>query len=348
MHKTRSALFVLRRRDPSQHWCQRPYSHFSSGLFNSARFVQEMLRDSGVRAGLVEVTDGNDVDREVTKFDPQYVILEAIWCPPYKLKELVGLHRHRHRGWIVRNHSEMPFLAMEGISLGWLLEYAATPHTTIGSNSPVACEDLNGLLEARGLGPTLLLPNFYPLPAKAPEKREGPPGAPLDVACFGAIRPLKNHVEQALAAVLLGRRLDRGIRFHINATRIEGNADPILKTLRSIFTGTPGCQLVEHNWMDHSDFIRLCSRMELGMQVSFSETFNIVSADLVAHGVPVVGSSEIPWLPESYQADPHDSVEIAHVARKALRSGLREEFRHLRIYCQTSKETWLETLFPEP
>lgn len=344
---TRSVLFLLRR--SSAYWNRHPYGngHTSSGLYNSARFVREMLKEEGVRTSIEEVVDGNDIDRVVTLFNPDYVILEAIWCPPYKLHELVKLHRHKHRRWIVRNHSEMPFLAMEGIALNWLLEYAATPRTTVSSNSPVACADLNVLMDDRDLPPTLLLPNYYPLPEEPPEKNKAHDYR-LDIGCFGAIRPLKNHLEQAIAAVALGAELDRYVNFHINSTRVEGNADPVLKSLRAVFHYPEG-KLIEHPWMEHADFVKLCAKMELGMQVSFSETFSIVAADLVAHGVPVVGSSEIPWLPDIYQADPTSSADIARVAKKALKSclSLHEQFKHLKKYCRKSKDAWLETLFPE-
>jgi hypothetical protein len=337
-----SILFVLRRRTYNQHW-GRPYGHFSSGLLNSARFVNEMLVEAGVKSKLVEVVDSNEIDREVTRHDPDVVILEAIWCPPSKLRELVALRRHHKRRWIVRNHSEMPFLAMEGISIGWLLEYAATPSVEIASNSPAAREDLNVLMKARGLPETVTLPNFYPTPAKFPGQEEPPPqGAPLDVACFGAIRPLKNHLEQALAAIALGQELGRPVNFHVNATRLEGNAEPILKSLRSVFDGDPNNRLVEHDWMEHHEFKHLCRRMHIGLQVSFSETFNIVAADLVSQGVPVVGSEEIPWLPEDFQADPHAAAWIATVAKKVLRRGVRDEFTSLRRYCQRSRATWLD------
>jgi hypothetical protein len=35
--------------------------------------------------------------------------------------------------------------------------------------------------------------------------------------------------------------------------------------------------------------------MDISMQVSFSETFNIVAADTTSQGVPLVASDEIPW-----------------------------------------------------
>ena len=48
----------------------------------------------------------------------------------------------------------------------------------------------------------------------------------------------------------------------------------------------------------------------MGLQVSFSETFNIVTADLISQGVPVVGSAEIPWTSKWFAAEPTSTQDI--------------------------------------
>jgi hypothetical protein len=53
--------------------------------------------------------------------------------------------------------------------------------------------------------------------------------------------------------------------------------------------------------------------MDIGLQVSFSETFNIVAADFVYHGTPCIGSLSIDWLPRWLQViDPNDSEEVVN------------------------------------
>lgn len=64
----------------------------SSGLRNSAGFVVNMLRANGVRAKLVEVTDNNDIDREVTAYRPTHVIIEALWVVSSKFEALQRRH----------------------------------------------------------------------------------------------------------------------------------------------------------------------------------------------------------------------------------------------------------------
>lgn len=343
--KSPSVLFVLKKRDVAWGHDTR-YSHHSSGLLNSATFINDMLRDSCIRSGIVEVIDGNDIDREVFKFNPDIVIIEAVWCPPSKVRELAHLHHHRHRKWIIRNHSELPFLAMEGIALEWLLEYPTIKNTFIACNSPVAIADVATLAKARrGVSEdkVVLLTNYYPIPKFVDYTPKPFWDSTIDISCFGAIRPLKNHVEQATAAIMFANSIGLKLRFHVNSTRIEGKGDPILKSLRGMFDGDQ-YKLVEHGWLDRKEFLELCSTMNIGLQVSFSETFNIVGADHVSVGVPIVGSNEIPWLDDEFQASPTVASDIAEKIGHALHHGAEKQVDSLAEYNKHTKRIWMHQL----
>jgi len=64
--------------------------------------------------------------------------------------------------------------------------------------------------------------------------------------------------------------------------------------------------------MTHESFTHLIRKMDFGLQVSFSETFNIVAADFVHLKVPIVGSSEIEWMNWLYKANPTDIDSIVN------------------------------------
>src|SRR5690606_12731292 len=81
------------------------------------------------------------------------------------------------------------------------------------------------------------------------------------------------------------------------------------KNLKALFDGTPH-ELVEHGWLLHDSFQNLIQTMDFGLQVSFSETFNIVAADFVHLHVPIVGSQEIEWMSCVYKAKPTDLDNI--------------------------------------
>ena len=55
------------------------------------------------------------------------------------------------------------------------------------------------------------------------------------------------------------------------------------------------------------------------MQVSFSETFNIVGADIVSQGVPLVSSEEVLWKKKDY-AIPTSLTSICTELLKAYSS----------------------------
>lgn len=120
----------------------------SSGLFNSVLALVESLRRLGFRVVFEVVIDGNCVDKLIHQHKPALVILEAIWCPPYKVKENKKLHPGVK--WICRVHSEIPFLANEGQAIGWLEEYRKLG-VELAFNSERTAKDFRGLY----------LPNIY-------------------------------------------------------------------------------------------------------------------------------------------------------------------------------------------
>ena len=74
--------------------------------------------------------------------------------------------------------------------------------------------------------------------------------------------------------------------------------------------------------MSHEDFTNLISTMDISMQVSFNETYNIVSADAVNNLVPVVVSDEIKWVLGLFKTSTVDSKKIVKKLRFTLMKGI--------------------------
>jgi hypothetical protein len=288
----------------------------SSGLKVSAGFVVNMLRANGVPAKLVVVTDNNDIDREVTAYRPTHVIIEALWVIPSKLPVLRRLHPAVE--WIVRIHSEIPFLAHEGPAMEWILEYLEMG-IEVAHNSKRALTALRQLVPPVAERRLSYLPNYYPTGLR-PRNPSRPSDSAVDIGCFGAVRPMKNQLIQAIAAILFARSRGLYLRFHMNGTRIEHGGSTVLRNLSALFARSPDAELVLHPWVNHREFTRLASRMDVAMQVSFSETFNIVSADCAARGIPLVVSPEISWVIPAYQAAPTSLESIKRTLRVAYDS----------------------------
>jgi hypothetical protein len=127
--------------------------------------------------------------------------------------------------------------------------------------------------------------------------RPRPADDTVRIGCFGAIRPLKNQLLQAICSLRYAAEIGRKLEFHINGTRLEPpGGDGVVKNLVNLFKYAKRATLVQHAWMDHDSFLELVETMDMNMQCSFSETFNNVSADSVSMMVPVVASKEVAWL----------------------------------------------------
>ena len=85
--------------------------------------------------------------------------------------------------------------------------------------------------------------------------------------------------------------------------------------------------------------------MDLGMQVSFSETFNIVAADLVTQGVPVIGSKELPWINKLFSANATESEKICNKLLLTYKFPLFNNITNqylLHRYTNKTKKIWVE------
>lgn len=300
MKPCKKVLFICKKRKT---YGTGPYTHIvSSGLKNSAKFVNDMLVKNGVDSTIVEVIDNNCIDREVSLHKPTHVIIEALWVVPSKFEVLTRLHPNIT--WIIRIHSEIPFIANEGIAIDWIFEYMKYPNVIISVNSPRAERELNYVTPKT----MLYLPNYYPVSFGNNKSAENA-GECINVGCFGAVRPMKNHLLQAITAIQFANEKGKKLRFHINVTRVENNGDPVLKNIRALFLNSEH-ELIEHKWLSHEEFVELIATMDMCMQVSFSETFNIVTADAVNNNVPVVASDEVKWISSLFKANPTNSLSI--------------------------------------
>jgi hypothetical protein len=347
--KTPRVLFVLKLRQQSggEHSILK-----HSGLFNSATFVKDMLIKNGYVTDLVQVVDNNQIHAEVTKYNPDIVIIEALWVVPEKFEVLKKLHPNVK--WIVRLHSELPFLANEGVAFEWINKYIHQKNVYVSANSDFAQRDLQNYLRS-SVHPSvsrkiIFLPNYYPVKKSTMHTHRSHNRTTINVGCFGAIRPMKNHLIQAAAAVEYAESKGLTCRFHINSGRVEGKGDTVLKNIRAFFHGLGGRHvLVEHGWLDRRDFLQVVKEMDIGLQVSMSETFNIVSADFVSENIPMVTSNEIDWMPRFFTAEPTDAKGIADAMGRALFydkyfSWLNLQRRGLNKYVERTEQLWVDKL----
>jgi hypothetical protein len=299
-------LFILKKRElfsnNLEDWNCTYSSTNSSGLYNSVLFVNNMLQQNHIDSHMVEVIDNNCIDRVVTKYRPRVVIIEALWVVPEKFDILKKLHPKVQ--WMCRLHSEIPFLAVEGIAIDWLKKYVQR-NVVILTNSKRLVSALDDILPNH----LIYAPNYYqftPMPKVCkPETDE------MHISSFGAIRPLKNQLIQAIASMKVANYNKKKLKFYVNSSRKEQNGEPVLRNLEALFSGTLH-ELVKVPWLNHDDFLQVINnKIEIGLQISFTETYNIVACDHINCNVPIITSPEIVFVPAFYHADPHDVDDIA-------------------------------------
>jgi len=322
-HNSKRVLFICKYRPHIS------YGEGTYGLKNSALFVSLALQRKGIESKVVTVIDNNCIDREVYNYQPTHVIIEAFWVVPEKFHILC--QKYPNIKWVVRSHSKIPFIANEGVAMDWTARYLEISfiydNFALSGNTNEFVYDVNYVYNNQDYQKAFLLPNIYDrrdIPVPPHNARTNDVirfrryNTEVHIGCFGASRPLKNQLKQAIAAIEFARDRRLTLFFHINGTRSEQNGDNVLKNLRALFQHTPHV-LVEHAWMSHNDFLRVISDMDIGMQVSFTETFNIVTADFVNVGVPIVVSPEIEWMPLITKANPTDSLHMVSRLNSAWR-----------------------------
>jgi hypothetical protein len=312
--------------------------------------MNDMLIDSGFESKMVVVPDNNHIDREVNQYKPTHVIIEALWVVPTKFNILCQLHPNIKL--IIRFHSDMPFIACEGIAMSWISKYALFKNLYIACNAPRFFREVKVFLRAKQISEdeinkkVIYLPNYYSIDTyinKLKEEKDE-----INICCFGAIRPLKNQLIQALAAIDFATKINKKLLYHINGTRVETNGLAVYNNIKGLFDDLPKdkFELVEHDWYDKDDFLSVCSKMDIGLQVSFSETFNIVACDLVSQGVPIVCSYDIPWSTNTkYNANPTDSIDITNkllATYENIEDNLKLNTESLKEYIEKTQKVWCD------
>jgi len=224
------------------------------------------------------------------------------------------------------------------------------PNVTISTNSLKSLADLRRLVSRNenihGDVEKLIkyTPNYYPEKFETSFKKVQ--NTEVHIGCFGAIRPFKNHVVQAMAAIEYAASNKKYLKFYVNGTRTEQAGINCLKNLRSLFYHATNCELIELPWLSHNEFKELLhDKIDLALQCSFTETFNIVTADAVSSNVPVVVSNEIDWVSSMVQANFSDISDIVKKMNRATKYAFvlnKQNQKQLKKYLKKSKFAWID------
>jgi hypothetical protein len=135
--------------------------------------------------------------------------------------------------------------------------------------------------------------------------------SPLKIGAFGAIRALKNIMSAAAAAMTIADKLKVDVMLSVSGGRAEGGGLTVLAAVEAMLAGLPAIQLNIVNWTTWPEFTTIVRNQDLLLNVSYTESFNMVTADGIAGGVPSVVSDAIDWAPPAWVASADDVLDIA-------------------------------------
>jgi glycosyltransferase involved in cell wall biosynthesis len=238
-----------------------------------------------------------------------HIVIAALWIATNDIKRLVM--QYTDIEFAIISHSNIGFLQADPNAIKLLREGAqlaqACPNFHIAANS----DKLKEWWVPTYSTPMLTLPNMYPFTSV--RHKPSWSGGILRIGCFGALRPQKNVVTAAAAALEVGTRLRcQLLEFWTSGRRVEGGANTVAQAIQEMYVGVPRAELKTNDWESWPEFLDTVGAMDLLMQPSYTESFNMVTADGIARGVASVIGEAIDWAPRNWMASTDSAADIAN------------------------------------
>jgi len=290
----------------------RNISHIGLGV--AAMNTAKVLRQHGLAVDVFPIVNAAELETRLGP-DVSHVVVSAPWIPTAEWQRIVQRHTDVH--FAVNCHSNVGFLHADANGVKLVREAMDVERGTwnfhVAGNSLKFCRWVADTYRT----PCQFLPNLYYLDPVPLPRRPIFSGGLLRIGAFGATRPLKNFMSAAGAAVEVAAQLHAELELWVSAGRTEGVA-AYLDAVRSMIGGLPNIRLVESGWQSWPQFRITVRHMHLLLQPSYTESFNMVTADGIAEGVPSVVSEAIDWAPGHWKAPCEDVHQMARVARYLL------------------------------
>jgi hypothetical protein len=320
-------------------------SHIGLGVtaMNSAKFLRAM----GVNAEVWPIVSSQELRSRLTAsavlHPATHVVISAPWIPTLELASLA--HDFPNTQFLVTCHSNLGFLQADPSAMRLVREGADLERTTW--NFHIAANNMrlvNWFTDAYRV-PATWVPNLYYLDDTSEIQRNPYQGGTLRIGAFGAARPLKNFMTAAGAAVQIASIMRADVELWMSSGRNEG-AGSLTEAIKQMISGLPHVKLVETGWQTWPQFRQTVRNMHLLLQPSYTETFNVVTADGVAEGVPSVVSEAIEWAPKEWKARVDDVDHIAQTGVRLLRdkSAARKGLKALQQYNRRAAQAWRELI----
>lgn len=315
------------------------------GLGVTAQYTAKTLTQNGFKAQALPIFGADDL----TKFlhanpDVTHIVICAFWIATKSMALMA--REFPHVKFALNCHSNVGFLQAEPAAINLLRE--AIDLETGTTNVFASCNNvrLQSILQDMYGRPIQFLPNLYYLHGNEPIHRKPWNGGPLRIGAFGSLRVYKNFSSAIAAAIEISFQLRTQTEIWINSGRDDGTGNIVYRTAQAWTRGLPNVELKSFGWASWPEFKRQVGSMNLLLQPSYTETFNNVTADGIAEGVPSVVSDTIDWCPKSWQASNDDPSDIAGVGRRLIHDifAARDGYDSLKAYVKAGIPRWEEFL----
>lgn len=290
-------------------------SHIGLGV--AALNVAKILQRHGIKCSVLPIHNVGALDQFLASNpDVTHVEIAAPWIPTRDLQTIT--FKYHNVKFAVNCHSNVGFLQADTNGVKLLREYIdlelGSLNFTIAGNSAKFIRWVRQAYQA----PCTYLPNMYFLDYAVTSNTPVYKGGTLKIGAFGATRPQKNLMSAAGAALQLHEELKVDTELWVSGGRTEGGGNTILNSVRAMVKDIPGFELKELGWATWPQFRDRVRKMHLLIQGSYTESFNMVTADGIAEGVPSVVSDALDWCPEYWKAYSDDVPDMSRVGRQLL------------------------------
>lgn len=271
-----------------------------------------------------EIENKINEDSKICDTPPTHIIISAFWIPTRKLAELC--YKYKNIKFIVNSHSNVEFMHADRNAFALLKQgielQRMVPNFNMSGNCYKFSEWASIIFDEK----IAFLPNLYNLEGMkhsnyldifhTPEWRKR---GIIKISNFGATRVLKGNLTACAAAMEVSKKLNVPVEFWLSSGRVDGGQS-ILYAIQQLTQNMPNFYVRHKEWAPWGNFREFIGTMDLNMQMSMSESFNMVLADSLYNGIPAVGSEVIEWLPNNCIAKLDDANNIADLGIKMLNS----------------------------
>lgn len=292
----------------------RNISHIGLGV--AAINTAKVLQRDGIPTEVWPVLSHTDLRERLSESPADQVIISAPWIATVHLQELCL--SFPKTTFCVNCHSNVGFLQADRNGVKLVREDMELEMGNSNFHLAGNCRRFCDWVRQAFGSPCAYLPNLYYVESDAAFRERVFSGGTLRIGIFGATRPLKNLMSAAGAALEISRNLRVPLELWMSAGRAEGGGESVIAAVQEMLSGLPNVKLVQNGWQSWPKFRRVVGHMHLLLQPSYTESFNMVTADGIAEGVASVVSSAIDWVPDYWKADMDNVGSIARVGRHLL------------------------------